>query len=149
MALAAPWCVRSSWIRDRAVSPALAGGFLTTGPPGKPGMQWEAISFQLKKINLKKVRKKLGELNKVNLMLLKTNKQTKKTASRQPGWRDLTDRWRRHRENSSRSDYWMPPRDFQFTSSKFKWKCLNYLSRGRGVLGHCSCVYVLSSCPPG
>ena len=41
-------------------------------------MQWEAIIFQFKKINLKNVRKNLGELNKVNLMLLKTNKQTKK-----------------------------------------------------------------------
>ena len=30
----APWHRESSWIKH--VSPALAGGFLTTGPPGKP-----------------------------------------------------------------------------------------------------------------
>ena len=28
--------VRSSWSRDRTVSPELQGGFLTTGPPGEP-----------------------------------------------------------------------------------------------------------------
>ena len=33
--LVAPWYVGSSQIRDQTVSPALAGRFLTTGPPGK------------------------------------------------------------------------------------------------------------------
>jgi len=35
MGLVAPWLVGSSWTRD--VSPALAGKFFTTEPPGKPG----------------------------------------------------------------------------------------------------------------
>ena len=35
MGLVAPWHVGSSWIRHRPVSPALAGGFFTTEPPGK------------------------------------------------------------------------------------------------------------------
>ena len=34
--LVAPEYVESSMTRDQTVSPALAGGFLTTGPPGKP-----------------------------------------------------------------------------------------------------------------
>ena len=34
--LVAPWHVGSSWTGIEPVSPALAGGFLTTGPPGSP-----------------------------------------------------------------------------------------------------------------
>ena len=35
MGLAALWHVGSSWTRDCTVSPALAGRFFTTEPPGK------------------------------------------------------------------------------------------------------------------
>ena len=35
MGSVAPWHVGSSWIGHRPVSPALAGGFFTTEPPGK------------------------------------------------------------------------------------------------------------------
>ena len=35
-ASAAPWHVGSLWARDSPVSPALAGRFFTTEPPGKP-----------------------------------------------------------------------------------------------------------------
>ena len=31
-----PWHVESSWARDGTVTPALAGRFSTTRPPGKP-----------------------------------------------------------------------------------------------------------------
>ena len=34
-ALVAPWPVESSRIRDQPVSPALVGGFSSTGPPDK------------------------------------------------------------------------------------------------------------------
>jgi len=36
LGLLAPQHVRSSWPRIESMLPALAGGFLTTGPPGKP-----------------------------------------------------------------------------------------------------------------
>ena len=35
MGLVAPWHVGSSWTGIEPMSPALAGGFLTTAPPGK------------------------------------------------------------------------------------------------------------------
>ena len=35
-----PVAMGSSWTRDRAVSPTLQGGFLTSGPPGKPWLRF-------------------------------------------------------------------------------------------------------------
>ena len=44
MGLVAPWLAGSSWARDETVSPALAGAFFTTGPPGKPYINLSGIS---------------------------------------------------------------------------------------------------------
>ena len=60
MGMAAPRQVGSSWTRGWTISSALAGGFLSTGPPGKcensfwfvaPGLWWELMESSPEKGN--------------------------------------------------------------------------------------------------